>query len=111
MTQHTTEISTILIYLQSAQLSPALITSLRSTYDRIILRLNGEEPTEHDLKDAHVIFGLTIPKDLKRVDQVPKLKLYQAVSAGYSHITGTEFFEALKEKDELMFANASGIHV
>jgi len=112
MTQHTIEVNTILIYLPSAQLSPALLSSLNSTYDRVILRLQGEEPTEQDLKDAHVILGLTIPKDLKKVDQVPRLKLYQAVSAGYSHITGTDFFKALDGgKDQLMFANASGIHV
>ncbi|GAA5880407.1 hypothetical protein JCM16303_003932 [Sporobolomyces ruberrimus] len=111
MTQHSVEISTVLVYLLHAQLSPTLLSDLSSEYSRIILKLNGEEPSAEDLKDADVIFGLTIPKELKTIDQVPNLKLYQAVSAGYSHITDTEFFKTLPEKESLMFANASGIHV
>lgn len=111
MTQHTTEVSTVLVYLLNAKLTPSLIRDLESTYDRVILRLNGEEPTSQDLHDAQVIFGLLIPKELKRLDQVPNLKLYQAVSAGYSHITSTDFFKRLPESSPLMFANASGIHV
>lgn len=111
MTQHTTEISTVLVYLLHAQLSPSLVKDLESTYDRVILHLNGSEPTSQDLADADVIFGLTIPKELKRIDQVPKLKLYQAVSAGFSHITNTEFFKGIPSSSELMFSNASGIHV
>ncbi|GAA5950682.1 hypothetical protein JCM3765_000577 [Sporobolomyces pararoseus] len=111
MTQHTTEISTVLVYLLHAQLSPSLLKDLESTFDRVILHLNGSEPSSKDLAEADVIFGLTIPKELKRIDQVPRLKLYQAVSAGFSHITNTEFFKGLPEKEPLMFANASGIHV
>ncbi|GAA5893524.1 uncharacterized protein JCM6883_003546 [Sporobolomyces salmoneus] len=111
MTQHTIEVSTVLVYLIHGQLSPSLLGELESTYDRLIFHLNGSEPSSQDLLDADVIFGLTIPKDLKSIDQVPRLKLFQAVSAGFSHITSTEFWKAIPEENEVMFANASGIHV
>jgi phosphoglycerate dehydrogenase-like enzyme len=111
MTQHTTEISTVLVYLLHAKLAPTLVQDLESTYDSVIWKLDGAEPSTQDLKDADVIFGLTIPKELKSIDQVPNLKLYQAVSAGFSHITSTDFFKGLPETSDLMFSNSSGIHV
>ncbi|GAA6026001.1 hypothetical protein JCM11491_001997 [Sporobolomyces phaffii] len=111
MTQHSAEISTVLVYLLNAKLSPSLVHDLEQTYDRVILCLDGAEPSPDDLEQADVIFGLTIPKNLKSIDQVPNLKLYQAVSAGFSHISSTDFFAGLPESEPLMFANASGIHV
>ncbi|GAA5925397.1 uncharacterized protein JCM15063_005014 [Sporobolomyces koalae] len=111
MTQHVTEIRTVLVYLLHAQLAPALVQELESTYDRVILKLGGAEPSEQDLQDSDVILGLTIPKALERVEQVKNLKLYQAVSAGFSHITDTPFFQHLPDDSPLMFANSSGIHV
>lgn len=111
MTQHSAKISTVLVYLLNAKLSPSLVHNLEQTYDRVILCLDGAEPSPDDLEQADVIFGLTIPKNLKSIDQVPNLKLYQAVSAGFSHISSTDFFAGLPESEPLMFANASGIHV
>ncbi|GAA6060938.1 hypothetical protein JCM10212_003846 [Sporobolomyces blumeae] len=112
MTQHSVDVNTLLIYLTNVHLKPALLDSLRSSFDRVIYYGQDDgEPSADDLAHADVFLGLQVPKRLESVDQVPRLKLFETVSAGFSHITDTPFFQNLPDESDLMFANSSGIHV
>ncbi|GAA5909962.1 hypothetical protein JCM6882_008413 [Rhodosporidiobolus microsporus] len=71
---------------------------------------DSELPTADALSEADAIFSFTVPGNLKSAEQVPRLKLFQGLSAGYGHISDTEFVKSLTD-EKITFANASGIHV
>ncbi|GAA5826694.1 hypothetical protein JCM11251_002858 [Rhodosporidiobolus azoricus] len=71
---------------------------------------NSELPTDEALKEADAFFGFTVPRNLTSGEQVPNLKLFQGLSAGYTHLEQTEFLKSLKD-EKITFASASGIHV
>ncbi|KAL8292669.1 hypothetical protein RQP46_001281 [Phenoliferia psychrophenolica] len=68
-------------------------------------------PTEEQVASADVILSLFLPPSLTSITQAPRLRLFQAISAGYAHLTSTPFFQSLPEDHPLIFASASGIHV
>ncbi|BGP51238.1 hypothetical protein JCM10450v2_007167 [Rhodotorula kratochvilovae] len=68
-------------------------------------------PTEEDYARADAVFGFAIPHNLKSFEQTPRLKLWQGLSAGYSHITDTDYFKSIPNSADVIFASASGIHV
>ncbi|GAA5866819.1 hypothetical protein JCM1840_004277 [Sporobolomyces johnsonii] len=118
MTQHRSDLRTLLIY--TPLQPPSLVEDLKAVFPVVKyfpiqnfapIKEGDAVPTEQDFKDADAIFSFVIPPGLTSVDQAPRLKLFQGLSAGYSHVTGTEFFKSLPEDNEMMFASASGIHV
>ncbi|KAM0786820.1 hypothetical protein ACM66B_002251 [Microbotryomycetes sp. NB124-2] len=68
-------------------------------------------PTEDQLAQADAILAFQLPAELISVQQVPRLKLVQALSAGFTQFEHHEFYKSLTNKDHISFASASGIHV
>ncbi|GAA5826699.1 hypothetical protein JCM11251_002860 [Rhodosporidiobolus azoricus] len=113
MTAHSDIFDTVLILYH---LSPSVLESLGQIFPTVLYRpIRGPQPwtppTAEDLQKADAIFGFDLPAELKSVKQVPRLKLVQGCSAGYSHFINTEFGQSLRPADGITFANASGIHV
>ncbi|GAA5909971.1 hypothetical protein JCM6882_008415 [Rhodosporidiobolus microsporus] len=113
MTAHGTTFDTVLILYH---LSPAILASLQQLFQTVLYRpIRGEgplnPPTAEELQRADAAFGFSLPEEVKSVTQVPRLKLFQGCSAGYSHLEQSEFFKSLKPSNGMTFANASGIHV
>ncbi|CEQ40938.1 SPOSA6832_02621, partial [Sporobolomyces salmonicolor] len=115
---HRSDLRTLLIY--TPLQPPSLVEDLKAVFPVVKyfpiqnfapIQEGDPVPTEQDFKDADAIFSFVIPPGLSSVDQAPRLKLFQGLSAGYSHVTGTEFFKSLPKDNEMMFASASGIHV
>jgi hypothetical protein len=73
------------------------------------LRADNLHPQEYAAADC--IFSFTVPANLTSIAQTPRLKLFQALSAGYGHITSTPFVQNLPADHPLIIASASGIHV
>ncbi|KAK4052728.1 hypothetical protein OIV83_002015 [Microbotryomycetes sp. JL201] len=68
-------------------------------------------PTDEQLAQADAILAFQLPDGLISVQQVPRLKYVQALSAGYTQFEHHEFYKSLTNKDNITFASASGIHV
>ncbi|BGP02979.1 D-isomer specific 2-hydroxyacid dehydrogenase [Rhodotorula toruloides] len=117
MTAHKVELKTVLVY---GPLAAPLLDDFRSTFDEVLYypitpfapRDESESlPTDDDYARADVLFGFQIPFNLKDWKQTPRLKLFQGCSAGYGHVTDTEYFKSIPEDADVIFASASGIHV
>lgn len=117
MTAHKVELKTVLVY---GPLADPLLDDLRSTFDEVLYypitpfapRDESEAlPSDDDYKRADVLFGFQIPFNLKDWKQTPRLKLFQGCSAGYGHVTDTDYFKSIPGDADVIFASASGIHV
>ncbi|GAA5893479.1 hypothetical protein JCM6882_007833 [Rhodosporidiobolus microsporus] len=104
-------------------LADNLLEQLRSLFPEVLYypvtefppRDPSLPPLPHPSDDVYArvdaIFGQCPPSNLTRWEQTPRLKLFQGVSAGYSHITDTDFAASIPEDADVSFASASGIHV
>ncbi|GAA5973052.1 hypothetical protein JCM11641_000387 [Rhodosporidiobolus odoratus] len=100
--------------------TPQVLDSLQQIIPNVIhyptvafqpLPEDTQHPADEDYAKADAIFAFFIPPNLKSFKQTPNLKLFQGLSAGYSHIEETEYYKTIPEDSEVTFANASGIHV
>jgi phosphoglycerate dehydrogenase-like enzyme len=66
-------------------------------------------PSDTELAEAEVIYGLPRGNALKSVSQVPKLKLIQLASAGGDRIVDSALWEDEKAR-EIKLTSASGVH-
>jgi hypothetical protein len=66
-------------------------------------------PSDAELANADVIYGLPRGEHLKSVNQVPKLKLIQLVNAGSDGVLNSPLWEDERAKD-IKLATASGVH-
>ncbi|BGP19619.1 hypothetical protein JCM10213_008321 [Rhodosporidiobolus nylandii] len=118
MTQNKVEFETLLIY---HPLAPAsVVDDLRRIFPTVLYypvqpskaaTEDTQLPSDEDYARADAIFSFILPPNLKDFKQTPRLKLFQGLSAGYSHIEESEFYKTIPEDSEVTFANASGIHV
>ncbi|GAA5995386.1 uncharacterized protein JCM10292_005138 [Rhodotorula paludigena] len=117
MTAHRVTLDTLLVY---GPLADDLLSTLRTIFSEVIYRpvtpfqprIESEpQPTDDELARADAIFGFQIPFNLKKWEQTPRLKLFQGLSAGFSHITDTDYYKSIPDSADVIFASASGIHV
>ncbi|GAA6010499.1 hypothetical protein JCM10207_001334 [Rhodosporidiobolus poonsookiae] len=110
-------LDTLLVY---GPLPPPVLEHLRSSFARVLyydvapfvpVPEGATLPSDDDYAQADVVFSFVIPPNLKSWKQTPRLRLFQGLSAGYGHITDTEYFKSIPKEAEVIFANASGIHV
>lgn len=117
MTAHQVKLDTLLVI---TPLAPDVLELLRSQFPRVIHHAAPPFapydpahpiPSEDDYRQADAIFAFTVPNNLKSFEQTPRLKLWQGLSAGYTHLTATDYFKSIPDESEVIFASASGIHV
>lgn len=117
MTAHQVKLDTLLVV---TPLPDDVLDELRSLFPEVIYHAtppfapydpSHPIPTEDDYARADAFFGFAIPNNLKNWQQTPRLKLFQGLSAGYSHITDTPYFKSIPDDADVIFASASGIHV
>ncbi|GAA5899574.1 hypothetical protein JCM8208_000595 [Rhodotorula glutinis] len=117
MTAHQVKLDTLLVI---TPLAPDVLDLLRSLFAEVIHHATPPFapydpahpiPTADEYARADAIFAFTVPNNLESFDQTPRLKLWQGLSAGYSHLTDTKYFKSIPSESEVIFASASGIHV
>ncbi|GAA6036358.1 hypothetical protein JCM8097_001683 [Rhodosporidiobolus ruineniae] len=118
LTQPEVEFKTVLVY---TPLADSILDELRKHFETVLyfgvpqfvpLPAGAQLPTPSDYEQVDALFGFTVPPNLTNVKQTPRLKLFQGLSAGYGHITSTEFYKSVPEEGgQVTFASASGIHV
>lgn len=67
-------------------------------------------PTDEIYASADVIMLFVVPKNLTSFSQTPKLKLFQALTAGNNHLSSTAYFKSIPLDSKTVFSTASGIH-
>ncbi|KAK4057480.1 hypothetical protein OIO90_001549 [Microbotryomycetes sp. JL221] len=118
MTQHKIEMDTLLVL--NPVYPPSILDDLRQQWSTVIYKPRKQFsppqpddvlPTDQDLAQADAILCFQLPDNLMSVQQVPKLKFVQALSAGFTQFEHHPFYKSLTSKDDIIFASASGIHV
>lgn len=116
MTADKLHLSTVLVYGHL----PEVIDSLQSIFDQVIFYdvqqfasdiEDQPQPTDEELARADVFLGFHMPPRVKDWKQTPRLKLFQGCSAGYTHITDSDYYKSIPKDADVIFASASGIHV
>ncbi|GAA5877694.1 hypothetical protein JCM8547_003800 [Rhodosporidiobolus lusitaniae] len=100
-------------------LEPPILDSLRTVFPRVLYYPSqgpscppdAPLPSAEEWKTVDAIFTFALPDVLTSLEQVPRLKLVQGCSAGYSHLEQCAFYKSLPSPSPVTFANASGIHV
>ncbi|GAA5992144.1 hypothetical protein JCM10908_001786 [Rhodotorula pacifica] len=116
MTADKLHLSTVLVYGGL----PEVVDSLRSIFDEVIFYEVQQfspdiekqpQPTDEELARTDVFLGFHMPPKVKDWKQTPRLKLFQGCSAGYTHITDSDYYKSIPKDADVIFASASGIHV
>lgn len=109
MTQHRDPFTTVLV---CRSIHPdSLLADLHKIFQNVrYFPDDGTQPSTEDFADADAIFTFMLPPALVDFTQTPRLKLFQLLSAGVGHITGTPYYLSIPSSSPVVFASASGIH-
>jgi hypothetical protein len=88
------------------QLVPNVLYRPYQGPDRVV---DAPLPTPKDYAQADALFTWEVPKELAKVEQTPRLKLFQGYKTGYDNITASNFYKSVPEESDLTFASLSGI--
>ncbi|GJN89358.1 hypothetical protein Rhopal_002338-T1 [Rhodotorula paludigena] len=103
--------------LVTVPLPPPILDQLRAVVPDIRYRpyqgpdgtAAASRPTSDDYAAADAVLAWEVPHDLRSVEQTPKLKLWQGYMTGYTNVTESAYFRSVRDENELVFANLSGV--
>ena len=78
-------------------------------YFKTVTFVQPSGPTDAELAEAEVIYGLPQGSSLKSLSQVPKLRLIQLASAGSDRVLKSPIWEDEKSS-RIQVTTASGVH-